>query len=285
MNNKINNKQNKILTSVSAKSRPCRSQGEDWRLVEFISKVEAYQGRLGFGKIKDSDKIAQCRAEEKINYRNRVSIKRYNLIDPLKADYGMAGRTINEAYMENTKTIATPPWLIHNRRFPISAHFLASWISENVRSSKSYRLVFLFEKMAKELFDSTIEDKKIVLSHALLSNPELTGRLATRRNLLAEDTLNSINLNTPSKTLLDSVKPSLKLNKNNTENTRIIKQKLIGLKIIISGRILGAEMARIQRFKRGQTPGNTLSVIKDKAQVTAKTKTGTLGIKLTTYWR
>ncbi len=284
----------KISSNSATSLKGCAMRSEDWRLVEFISKMEAYQGKLGFGLGSEEEKIARQRAEDKVNYRNRVSIKRYNIVDPLKADHVMAGKFLNEASMENTKSIATPPWLISNRRFPVSAHFLASWICENVRSSKSYRLVFLFDKMAKELFDKPIEDKKVILSQSIASNENLTARLATVRNLLAEsneayDTKSS-NHTTGKVNTVKSSNISIEGGLSSSETAkkkgpRMIKQKLIGLKLIISGRILGAEMARVQRFKRGQTPGNTISVIKDKAQVTAKTKTGTLGINLTTYWR
>jgi hypothetical protein len=290
---------------------------EDWRLIQFLSKIEAYQGQLNFGPGSDEEKFRKFKSENLKNYGNRVGIKRYNIIDPLKADYQLAGQSINEACMENTKSTTTPPWLMNTRRFPISAHFLASWICENIRNSKSYRLVFLFEKIAKELFDNTsITDKKFVISlpgkdslissgKSLVCSENYRGRLAMYRNLLSapseEDSSRSISqkhledLRGPSSASSESFnlhsggfKPSsawIENGESSTKSSRILKQKLIGLKIVVSGRILGAEIARIQSFKRGQTPGNTISVIKDKAQVTAKTKTGTLGINLTLYWR
>lgn len=53
-----------------------------------------------------------------------------------------------------------------------------------------------------------------------------------------------------------------------------------GIKIQISGRLGGAEMARSEHYKEGRTPLHTLRADIDYAQVEALTKVGLLGIKV-----
>ncbi len=53
-----------------------------------------------------------------------------------------------------------------------------------------------------------------------------------------------------------------------------------GIKIQISGRLNGAEMARSELYKEGRTPLHTLRADIDYAQVEALTKTGLTGIKV-----
>ncbi|MBR5918014.1 MAG: 30S ribosomal protein S3, partial [Lachnospiraceae bacterium] len=53
-----------------------------------------------------------------------------------------------------------------------------------------------------------------------------------------------------------------------------------GIKIQISGRLNGAEMARSEMYKEGRTPLHTLRADIDYALAEAITKTGLLGIKV-----
>ena len=53
-----------------------------------------------------------------------------------------------------------------------------------------------------------------------------------------------------------------------------------GIKILISGRLNGAEMARSEMFKEGRTPLHTLRADIDYCQTEALTKVGLLGIKV-----
>lgn len=53
-----------------------------------------------------------------------------------------------------------------------------------------------------------------------------------------------------------------------------------GIKIQVSGRLNGAEMARSEMYKEGRTPLHTLRADIDYAQVEALTKTGLIGIKV-----
>jgi len=53
-----------------------------------------------------------------------------------------------------------------------------------------------------------------------------------------------------------------------------------GIKIQVSGRLNGAEMARSEMYKEGRTPLHTLRADIDYAQVEALTKTGLIGVKV-----
>jgi len=53
-----------------------------------------------------------------------------------------------------------------------------------------------------------------------------------------------------------------------------------GIKVHISGRLNGAEMARSEMYKEGRTPLHTFRADIDYAQATALTKVGTIGIKV-----
>ena len=53
-----------------------------------------------------------------------------------------------------------------------------------------------------------------------------------------------------------------------------------GIKVLISGRLNGAEMARSEMFKEGRTPLHTLRADIDYCQAEALTKVGILGIKV-----
>ncbi len=53
-----------------------------------------------------------------------------------------------------------------------------------------------------------------------------------------------------------------------------------GIKVQISGRLNGAEIARSEMFKEGRTPLHTLRADIDYALVEAHTKVGVLGVKV-----
>ena len=53
-----------------------------------------------------------------------------------------------------------------------------------------------------------------------------------------------------------------------------------GIKVQVSGRLNGAEMARSEMFKEGRTPLHTLRADIDYAMVEALTKVGIIGIKV-----
>jgi small subunit ribosomal protein S3 len=53
-----------------------------------------------------------------------------------------------------------------------------------------------------------------------------------------------------------------------------------GVKIMVSGRLNGAEMARVGKISKGRVPCTTLRAKLDYGTVTAKTKAGTIGVKV-----
>ena len=53
-----------------------------------------------------------------------------------------------------------------------------------------------------------------------------------------------------------------------------------GIKIQVSGRLSGAEMARSEMYKEGRTPLHTFRADIDFAKAEALTKTGLIGIKV-----
>ena len=53
-----------------------------------------------------------------------------------------------------------------------------------------------------------------------------------------------------------------------------------GIKILVSGRLGGAEMARSEMYKEGRTPLHTLRADIDYALATANTKVGVVGVKV-----
>ncbi len=54
----------------------------------------------------------------------------------------------------------------------------------------------------------------------------------------------------------------------------------LGVKIVVSGRLQGAEMARVGKISRGRVPCTTLRAKLDYGQIHAKTKAGTVGVKV-----
>jgi small subunit ribosomal protein S3 len=53
-----------------------------------------------------------------------------------------------------------------------------------------------------------------------------------------------------------------------------------GIKVLVSGRLNGAEMARSEMYKDGRTPLHTLRADIDYALAEALTKTGLIGVKV-----
>jgi small subunit ribosomal protein S3 len=53
-----------------------------------------------------------------------------------------------------------------------------------------------------------------------------------------------------------------------------------GIKVLVSGRLNGAEMARSEMYKDGRTPLHTLRADIDYALAEASTKTGLIGVKV-----
>lgn len=62
-----------------------------------------------------------------------------------------------------------------------------------------------------------------------------------------------------------------------------IKEGAQGIKVQVSGRLGGAEIARSERYKQGRTPLHTLRADIDYAHVEANTTYGVIGIKVWVY--
>lgn len=115
--------------------------------------------------------------------------------------------------------------------FPIKAKFVAQWLSENIVSSKTYKLSVLCDRVIKA---SRVGEAFL----NRFTSPYCSSYVTT----------------------------------------------LVGIKIIISGRILGAEIATSKTFKAGQIPNNTITILKDSGFALAKTRSGTIGVKVIYFW-
>lgn len=61
---------------------------------------------------------------------------------------------------------------------------------------------------------------------------------------------------------------------------RVMQSGAKGIKIILSGRIGGAEISRVEKYHKGSVPAQTLREVVDYAQVPALTKRGYVGVKV-----
>ena len=64
---------------------------------------------------------------------------------------------------------------------------------------------------------------------------------------------------------------------------RIERAGALGVKVVVSGRLNGAEIARTEMLTSGKVPLHTLRADIDFAKATAKTTYGAIGIKLWIY--
>jgi small subunit ribosomal protein S3 len=65
--------------------------------------------------------------------------------------------------------------------------------------------------------------------------------------------------------------------------SRIMKNKALGVKIMVKGRLDGAEMARMETFREGRVPLHTLRADIDYAYEMARTTYGVIGVKVWIY--
>jgi small subunit ribosomal protein S3 len=61
---------------------------------------------------------------------------------------------------------------------------------------------------------------------------------------------------------------------------RIMASGALGVKVVLAGRINGAEISRVEKFHQGSVPTQTLREEVDYAQVPALTKRGYVGVKV-----
>lgn len=64
---------------------------------------------------------------------------------------------------------------------------------------------------------------------------------------------------------------------------RVIEAGAKGIKIVLGGRIAGAEISRVEKYSKGTVPLSTLRAKIDYAQVPALTRSGYIGVKVWIY--
>jgi small subunit ribosomal protein S3 len=65
--------------------------------------------------------------------------------------------------------------------------------------------------------------------------------------------------------------------------SRVMKNKALGVKIMVKGRLDGSEMARMETFREGRVPLHTLRADIDYAYEMARTTYGIIGVKVWIY--
>ena len=61
---------------------------------------------------------------------------------------------------------------------------------------------------------------------------------------------------------------------------RVLKSGAEGMKVIVAGRLNGAEIARVERLAKGKIPLHNLRADIDFSRITAKTSFGSIGVKV-----
>jgi hypothetical protein len=228
--------------------------GENWRLIQLMATLESpSQAFFNSGFTTTPAKGEFTSTERK--YKNEVSYKNFYLTNPLISyveEVKQASRSRADKLVEESSLLRVNEALFRlnskvnlstTERFPINANFVAQWLSENIVSSKTYKLSLLCDRVIK--------------AAKLVTQSEGRG-----------------NTNKQGSSVVSS------LNRASVE-----RAQLVGIKIIISGRILGAEIATSKRFTAGQIPNNTIKISKQSGFALAKTRSGTIGIKVTYFWK
>jgi len=205
---------------------------KNWRLTQLMTLLEQSQGLYPLNKksttsIQTSKDTIPGMPESFL--RNEVTYKNTFITNPLIENKQIIKENITSNNLSKNKS---PEYF----RYPINANFVAQWLSENIVSSKTYKLALLCDRVIKAA--------------------NLKKAFSPKGDEQAK-----------SKELLKT------------------QLKLVGIKIVISGRILGAEIATSKTFKSGQIPNNTIKVLKDRGFALAKTRSGTIGIKVTYFWK
>lgn len=124
------------------------------------------------------------------------------------------------------------------------------------------------EKLKKTLHDKFLKDLR-------MGEINLNIKEASRSNLSAQITVQSMILDIEKRT------PFRKVMKQNL--SKIERAGALGAKIVISGRLNGAEIARTEKLVWGKVPLQTLRADIDYARGAAHTTYGTIGIKVWVY--
>lgn len=122
---------------------------------------------------------------------------------------------------------------------------------------------FIYKTMGYKLGDKNIP--KIDMPVEEVKSPELSAYLVATR--VAEQ--------------LEKRLPSRRVAKKTVE--RVMQAGAKGVKVLLSGRINGAEISRREPYKEGSIPLQTLRADVDYAQVPALTRSGYVGVKVWIY--
>lgn len=114
----------------------------------------------------------------------------------------------------------------------------------------------------KKIRGKKIDDLKIDLNVKEVKNPELSAHLVATR--IAAD--------------LERRMPHKRVVARAME--RVMQSGALGIKVVLSGRIAGAEISRVEKYQLGSVPTQTLRENIDYAQVPALLKKGYVGVKV-----
>lgn len=106
---------------------------------------------------------------------------------------------------------------------------------------------------------------KIELEIEEIKNPDLNAQL------ILENIINQLERRIPHRRVV------------NQTIERVMNAGAQGIKVVLSGRIAGAEIGRTEKYSRGRLPLNTLRADIDYAQRPALTKSGYIGVKVWVY--
>lgn len=196
-------------------------------------------------------------------------------------------------------------------RLPQSLDWQSRWFSDNKRRYQQNLLEdvkirkFLMEKLklagiVRVQIDRLINKMKITL---FVSRPGVViGRGGSGLELLKKELLKKVSIPEPEKNLdLDVVEiknPELSAHLITLRIVEQLEKRLpyrrvvaktiervmaagaLGVRIVLSGRIAGAEISRREKFQQGKVPLQTLRADIDYAQIPAFTKSGYIGVKV-----
>jgi small subunit ribosomal protein S3 len=114
----------------------------------------------------------------------------------------------------------------------------------------------------REVRQKNIKDLKIDIRINEIKNPELSAQLVAER--IAGDMEKRI--------------PHRRAVQKAIE--RVMAAGALGVKVVVGGRINGAEISRVEKFHEGSVPTQTLREVVDYAQVPALLKRGYVGVKV-----
>lgn len=120
---------------------------------------------------------------------------------------------------------------------------------------------YLLEKI-REVRKEKIKDLKIDLKVNEVKNPELSA------HLVAERVVGELERRMPHRRVIARTME------------RVMASGALGVKIVLGGRIGGAEISRVEKFHLGSVPTQTLRENIDYAQVPALLKRGYVGVKV-----